>query len=324
MVSLAHHLLAYVEMLQRDVERFTDAHERTDALPLGAGALAGTTLPLDRALVAATLDFDAASGNSLDAVSDRDFVVEITFVCALTMVHMSRLGEEIVTWCSTEYGFADLPDAYATGSSLMPQKKNPDIFELARGRTARVIGDVVTLLTLIKGLPLAYNRDLQEDKPALFDAVDTVRATLRVLTEVMALIDFDVERLREAASDPALVATDIAEYLVRKGVAFREAHGIVGRVVRQTNRRRNGLADVTAEQWAAIDPHFGADVLDIFDMEKRLRSREVAGGPGPRAVSKQLVRMATQVAKTRRAVTVLARDSSAVKEVGAVKRRSTV
>jgi argininosuccinate lyase len=320
-ISLAHHLLAYVEMLQRDVERLQDCHDRCDVLPLGSGALAATTIPINRRVVAEELGFDHVSANSLDAVSDRDFAVEIVGACALLMVHLSRFAEEMVLWTSTEFGFAELPDTHATGSSLMPQKKNPDVLELIRGRTGRVTGALVSLLTMLKGLPLAYNRDLQEDKEAFFDAVDTAQAAVVMLTEVVRVIRFDVEAMAQAASDPVLMATDVAEWLVVRGVPFREAHRIVGRAVRAAQRAGRSLADVGADEWAAIDPRLGPEVIDLFDTEQSLRRREVPGGPGPRMVSRQLVRAAAMVAKTRRVVPVLAKQTQRMKEVGAGVRR---
>ena len=322
-VSIAHHLLAYVEMLQRDIERFEDAHDRCNVLPLGSGALAGTTLPINRRMVAEDLGFEAISANSLDAVSDRDFAVEIVAACALLMVHMSRLGEEIVLWTSAEFGFAELPDAYATGSSLMPQKKNPDVLELARGRTGRTIGDLVALLTTLKGLPLSYNRDLQEDKQSLFDAVDVAASTVAVITDVVKVLRFDVEAMRAAAGDSLLMATDVADYLVVKGVPFRESHRVVGRIVRDLAKQRRGFDALDLDDWRRYSDRFDEDVLELFDVERALRRKEVPGGPGPRMVSRQLVRAATLVAKTRRLVPVMARQTGAVKEVGAgVSRRS--
>jgi argininosuccinate lyase len=321
-VSLAHHLLAYVEMLQRDIERFEDAHDRCNVLPLGSGALAATTLPIDRRMVAEELGFESISANSLDAVSDRDFVVEIVAACALLMVHLSRLGEEIVLWTSSEFGFAELPDAYATGSSLMPQKKNPDVLELARGRSGRAVGDLVAVLTTLKGLPLAYNRDLQEDKPPLFDAVDVAMQTTVIVSDVVRVIGFDTEAMRAAASDPLLMATDLADYLVVKGVPFREAHRVVGRIVRDLQKERRTFTHMNLEDWRQHSDRFDEDVLELFDVDRSLRRKEVAGGPGPKMVSRQLVRAATMVAKTRRIVPVLARQTGAVKEVGAgVQRR---
>lgn len=287
-VTVAHHLLAYVEMLQRDVERLLDARRRCDVLPLGSGAVAGSTLPLDRELTARELGFNSVSLNSIDSVSDRDFAVEITAACALIMVHCSRLAEEIVVWMSREFGFVQLPDTHATGSSLMPQKKNPDVAELARGRSARVIGDVTTLLTLIKGLPLSYNRDLQEDKRPLFDAVDTTATTLEVLADVVSVLRFDADALRRAASDPELMATDAAELLVRQGVPFREAHEIVGAVVRETLGDGRTLADLTFDEWRQASPHFTPDVLELFDIDAAVARRRTAGGPAPDLVTEQI------------------------------------
>ncbi|HWF58303.1 MAG TPA: argininosuccinate lyase [Candidatus Dormibacteraeota bacterium] len=319
-ISLAHHLLAYVEMLQRDIGRLQDAHDRCDVLPLGSGALAGSTLPLDRRGVAEELGFSSISANSLDAVADRDFAVELTGACALTMVHLSRLAGEVVLWTSTEYGFAELPDAYATGSSLMPQKKNPDVLELVRGRTARGIAELAALLTMLKGLPLAYNRDLQEDKVALFGAVDTTLAALGVMTAVVGVLRFDRAAMRAAASDPALLATDVAEYLVVHGMPFRAAHELVGSLVRRTGEEGRTLRDLAVEQWRELTDLAGDDIVELFDVDAALRRREIPGGPGPRTVSRQLVRSATLVAKTRRVVTVLARQPVAAKEVGAAVR----
>ena len=319
-VSMAHHLLAYVEMLQRDIERLEDAHDRCDVLPLGSGALAGSTLPLDRRAVMTELNFASISANSLDAVADRDFVVEVTGACALCMVHLSRLAEEVVLWTSSEYGFADLPDTHATGSSLMPQKKNPDVLELVRGRTARTIGDLTTLLTLLKGLPLAYNRDLQEDKSALFDAVDVTMSSLAVVADVMRVVRFNRRALRAAASDPGLLATDVAEYLVVRGMPFRAAHHLVGAAVKRTLDEGRTLADLGVADWRELTDLAGDDIVDLFDLDAALRRREIPGGPGPRMVSRQLVRAATLVARTRRIATVLARQPAAAKEVGAAVR----
>jgi argininosuccinate lyase len=237
----------------------------------------------------------------MDAVADRDFVVEITSACALTMVHCSRLGEELVLWSSAEFGFASLPDSHATGSSLMPQKKNADVAELARGRSGRVIGDLMTLLTVLKGLPLSYNRDLQEDKEPLFDAVDSTAATLRMLTEVIAVVHFDVDAMRAAALDPSLQATDVAEHLVANGVPFREAHIIVGQLVAQTLAAGRTLADLSFDEWRAASDRFTPNVVRLFDPDSALRRRDVPGGPGPRSVARQLARGRTLVARTRRA-----------------------
>ncbi len=316
-VSLAHHLLAYVEMLQRDVGRLEDVHDRCDVLPLGSGALAGSTLPLDRRGLAEELNFASISANSLDAVSDRDFVVELSAACAMTMVHLSRLAEELVLWTSSEYGFAELPDTHATGSSLMPQKKNPDVLELVRGRSAHTIADLTGLLILLKGLPLAYNRDLQEDKTALFDAVDTTMSSLAAMAEVVRVLRFKRREMRAAASDAGLLATDVAEYLVLRGMPFRAAHQLVAAAVRRTLDEGRTLRDLSAAEWRELTDLAGDDIVDLFDIDAALRRRELPGAPGPRMVSRQLVRAATLVAKTRRVVTVLARQPAAAKEVGA-------
>jgi argininosuccinate lyase len=298
-VSLAHHLLAYVEMLQRDVTRFEAAWRSSDVLPLGSAALAGTTLPIDREIPRRELGFAAISRNSLDAVSDRDFAVELVSACALCMVHLSRLAAEVVLWTTAEFGFAELPDAQATGSSLMPQKKNPDICELARARSARVSGDLVALLGVLHGLPLAYNRDLQEDKGPLFSAVDTARATLAMLAEVVAEIRFDTVAMRRAASDPLLLATDVAELLVSRGLPFREAHLLVGGIVRECLEARRSLADLALPEWRRHSELFDEEVLRLFDLAGALRRRDLPGGPGPRAVGRQLGRARLLVARTR-------------------------
>ncbi|HYA00580.1 MAG TPA: argininosuccinate lyase [Candidatus Binatia bacterium] len=299
-VSLAHHLLAYVEMLQRDVERLEGARRRCDRLPLGSGALAGTTLPIDRDIARRALGFQALSANSLDAVSDRDFAVELVFACALLMLHLSRFAEEVVLWTGAEWGFAELPDTHATGSSLMPQKKNPDVLELVRARSGRTAGDLVSLLAVLKGLPLAYDRDLQEDKRPLFDAVDTALASLAILAEIVSVLRFDVAAMRRAASDPMLQATDVAEHLVARGLAFREAHRLVGAAVQRCLAQGRSLADLGLEEWRAISDRFDESVLGLFDVDAALRRRELPGGPGPRAVSRALARATAMVARTRR------------------------
>ncbi len=299
-VSLAHHLLAYVEMLQRDVERIGDAARRCDVLPLGSGALAGSTLPLDRDSLARDLGFSALSANSMDAVSDRDAAIEIVSACAILMTHASRVCEDMILWSTAEFGFLELDDAHATGSSLMPQKKNPDVLELARARTGRVIGDLVTLLTVVKGIPLAYDRDLQEDKRALFDALDTTSSTVSVLAEVVGLARFDADAMRRAASDPVLRATDVAEYLVNRGVPFREAHALVAQAVRATQAAGTTIADLNLREWRSISPHFDRDVLRLFDVDQALRRRVTAGGPGPGSVARQLTRARHLIATTRR------------------------
>src|SRR5450432_3765906 len=255
-VLLAHHLLAHFWALGRDLDRWRDCLERVDVSPLGAGALAGSSLPLDPQLVANELGFGSAFTNSLDAVSDRDFVAEALFVLTLTQTHLSRIGEEIVLWATEEFGFIQLPDAYSTGSSMLPQKKNPDIAELARGKAGRVIGDLVGFLTTLKGLPLAYNRDLQEDKEPLFDALDTCALSLRALAGMLDAIEFVDERMAEAADSSMTSATDLAEHLVRAGVPFRDAHAAVGMLVRQSIER-----GVPFEELVATDPRLGPEAL---------------------------------------------------------------
>ena len=283
---LAHHLLAYEAMLARDSERIAQARARANVLPLGAGALAGVTYPIDREFVARELGFDSVAGNSLDAVSDRDFVVDFHAAAALTMVHLSRLAEEIVLWSTAEFGFVRLPDAFATGSSMMPQKRNPDVAELARGKSARAIGNLVQALTLLKSQPLAYNRDLQEDKEPLFDSVDTLLATLGVIAAMLPALEFDAERGRELASADFALATDIADYLAKRGVPFREAHEAVGRLVARCEREGKGFADLTIDDYRAAHAAFDEDVLAI-DLDSALAARSAPGGTAPQAVERQ-------------------------------------
>jgi argininosuccinate lyase len=288
-VLLAHHLLAYVEMLGRDYTRFAFAHLMMDQLPLGSGALAGVPYPVDRDAVAEELDFSEVSANSIDAVSDRDFVADYVYAASLTMVHLSRLAEELVLWSSAEFRFIRLPDAFATGSSIMPQKKNPDVAELARGRTGPVIGDLVGLLTALKGLPLAYNRDLQEDKPALFHAEDTLLSSLEVLAAMLPRVEVDARRTRRAASADHALATDLADYLVRKGLPFREAHEAVGKLVRQAEEAGVELQRLPLSDYRTCSPLFDEDARAI-DVSASLRARDVAGGTAPRQVSAALRR----------------------------------
>jgi argininosuccinate lyase len=298
--TLAHHLLAYLAMLQRDFDRLQDAFDRVDVMPLGSGAATGSGLPLNRELVAKELGFNTISQNSLDAVSDRDFVVEIEAAAALVMVHLSRLAEELVAWSSTEFGFVELPDEYATGSSLMPQKKNPDVPELVRGRTGRVVGQLVAMLTTLKGLPLSYNRDLQEDKEGFFVAIDTTLAALEVMAKMLPRLRFREDALAAAASDPALMATEVADYLVRKGVPFREAHGVVGRAVKRVASGKNGsLADLSLEQWQALHDAFDEDVSQALDPARALSARRGTGSPGPGATRRALVRANLAVKRNR-------------------------
>ncbi len=286
-VSLAHHLLAYVEMLTRDRERFAQALARTDVMPLGAGALAATTLPIDRAMVARELGFARISANSIDAVSDRDFAVDFLSAAALAAIHLSRMSEEIILWSSNEFSFVSLPDEFSTGSSMMPQKKNPDLAELIRGKTGRVIGDLVAMLTILKGLPLAYNSDLQEDKERVFDALDTIQPALRLMAKLWPALRFDRAAMRAAAGGFAL-ATDVAEYLVEHGVAFREAHEIVGRLVRETAAAGATLEDLKPGDLRRYSPVFQADSAELLSPEKSLARRSIAGGPAPATVRRRL------------------------------------
>src|SRR5271167_118210 len=251
-VLMAHHLLAYVEMLERDYERLTDCAKRVDVLPLGSGAIAGSTLPLDREFVRKLLGFARVSENSMDAVGDRDFIIEYNAACALLAVHLSRLAEDLILWSTAEFHFIRIGDAYTTGSSLMPQKKNPDIAELARGKSARVIGNLVASLTLLKGLPMTYNRDLQEDKERLFDTTDAVQSTLLIFAEMLGHIEVNAESCKAAASDPLLLATDLADWLVRKGVPFREAHHLVGSAVAYAEKKKVPIYKIKVAEWKKI------------------------------------------------------------------------
>jgi len=289
-VSLAHHLLAHGWAFARDVDRLLDCRRRADVSPLGAGALAGSSIPLDPDGVAADLGFAARFENSLDAVSDRDFVAEGLFALTLIGIHLSRLGEEIVLWTTDEFGFAALDDAYATGSSMLPQKKNPDIAELARGKAGRLIGDLTGLLSTLKGLPLAYNRDLQEDKEPLFDAVDQVSLGLTAMGGLLATLRFDTERMQAAADSPFAAATDLAEHLVLGGTPFREAHAIVGGLVRDSIERRVPLGDLVAAH-----PSFGEADRALLEPGVALTRRITPGGAGPVAVAVQLDRYRTRL-----------------------------
>ena len=300
-VYLAHHLLAYVEMLERDCERLWDCHSRVNICPLGSGAIAGSTLPLKRELVAKLLGFTDASGraeltqNSMDAVSDRDFIVEFCATAALLAVHISRLAEDVILWAGAEFNFIKIADAYTTGSSLMPQKKNPDIAELARGKTGRVIGNLVALLTLLKGLPMTYNRDLQEDKEQLFDTADTVRATTRLMAAMLRNTKINRTACEKAASDPALLATDLADYLVRKGMPFRQAHHVVGAVVALAEKNGKPLNRLTLVELQSVDKTFERDALGVFDLRRAMARRNITGAPGTMEVAKQLMRWRKQL-----------------------------
>jgi argininosuccinate lyase len=295
-VFFAHHLLAYVEMLERDHQRLADVFKRVNVCPLGAGALAGSTLPLDRAYVAKLLGFVDARGrlrlaqNSMDAVSDRDFAVEFCAAAALIAAHLSRFAEDIILWACSEFAFIRIADEYTTGSSLMPQKKNPDVAELTRGKSGRVFGNLMALLTLLKGLPMTYNRDLQEDKERLFDSVDSTRQTLRLMTGMLDHTSVNRSACERAAADPAMLATDLAEYLVQKKVSFREAHHAVGRAVAFAESKGKSLAQLSLAEWSGIHQAFAQDALKVFDLRAALAKRALVGAPGTRQVRQQLQR----------------------------------
>lgn len=289
-VLFAHHLLAYVEMFERDKGRLGDAVKRFNVSPLGAGALAGSTLPLNRELVAKKLGFNGVTQNSMDAVGDRDFIAEVLAALAITAVHCSRLAEDCVLWMSQEFNFVVFDDAFCTGSSLMPQKKNPDAAELTRGKTGRVIGSLMGILTTMKGLPLTYNRDLQEDKEGLFDAVDTVKLVLSILAPMMATATVNTEKMLKAASDPALMATDLAEWLVCQGVPFRDAHHQVGAFVSDCEKNDRALNEATLEQMRETIPLAEPACLTLFSPEKSVAGREITGATGPEQVARQLDR----------------------------------
>ncbi len=290
-VLLAHHLLAHGWALARDVDRLAEACRRADVSPLGAGALAGSSLPLDPARTASELGFSAVFDNSLDAVSDRDFVADALYALAMLGVHLSRLGEELVLWSSSEFGFVELDDAFATGSSMMPQKKNPDVAELARAKAGRLIGHLTGLLATLKGLPLAYAKDLQEDKEPLFDAVDTVRLTLSALDGLMASARFDTDRMAAAASSPYTAATDVAEWLVARGTPFRQAHAIVGELVRRSLVGDGPLADLVA-----ADDRLGPDAAALLEPGASVAGRNTPGSAGPEAVAAQMARFRQRIA----------------------------
>ena len=288
-------------MLERDCERLWDCHSRVNICPLGSGAIAGSTLPLQRELVAELLGFVDANGqvqltqNSMDAVSDRDFMIEFCSAAAVLAMHISRLAEDIILWVSAEFNYLKIADAYTTGSSLMPQKKNPDIAELSRGKTGRVYGNLISLLTLLKGLPMTYNRDLQEDKERLFDTADTVRATTRLMAAMLNHTTVNQTACATAASDPALLATDLADYLVRKGMAFRPAHHVVGAVVALAEKTGKRLNELTLTELKSVNNTFSSDALAVFNLQTAMAQRNLTGAPGTKEVAKQLVRWRTQL-----------------------------
>lgn len=284
-VALGHHMLAYAEMLVRDRERFIDCRGRTNVLPLGSGALSGSPYPLDREMVARELGFDSVSRNSMDAVADRDFMVEFLAACAITQVHLSRMAEDVVLWASAEFGFVSLPDAFATGSSMMPQKKNADVAELARGRAGRTLGELVNLLSNMKGQPMTYNRDLQEDKQSVMNAAGVVIPTLAIFSAMMPALTFNTGHMRAMAGEGFSLTTDVADYLVKKGMPFREAHGIVGSLVQACEARSCALHELPMDVYTAASSLFQPDVLDI-SVDSALAARDIPGGTAPNQVRK--------------------------------------
>ena len=287
-VLFSHYLLAYHEMLSRDQDRFRDARRRTNVSPLGAGALAGTTFPVDRESVAADLGMEGVSENSIDAVSDRDFAADFLYACAMTMMHLSRLSEEMVYWSSAEFGFLSLPDPLCTGSSIMPQKKNPDVPELIRGKAGRAYGNLVNLLTVMKGLPLAYNRDMQEDKEPAFDSARTVKESLIGAALLIRGMTVNEDRMRAACDEGFLTATDLADYLARKGIPFRKAHEITGKIVCYCEKKGKRLKDLSLKEFRSFSRKIEEDVADFVSLTNSVRMRNVRGGTGPRRVKTRL------------------------------------
>lgn len=294
-VLLAHHLMAYYEMFTRDADRFRDGLRRIDVMPLGSAALAGTTYPIDRAYTAGLLNFPRISANSIDGVSDRDFIIEFLSSASLCMVHLSRLSEELVLWSSSEFAFIELPDAFATGSSIMPQKKNPDVPELVRGKAGRVFGDLMAMLTTVKGLPLAYNRDMQEDKAPLFSTVDTLKACLDIYIQMLPHLRIRKEAMGAAAASGYLSATDLADYLAAKGMPFREAHGCAGRAVAFAIEKGRELHELTLEELKSFSKLVDGDVFDVLTVQQMIDRRTCAGGTGTAAVQEAIAEAGKQM-----------------------------
>ncbi len=292
-ITLAHHMGAYFEMFKRDYERMRDIYKRTNTCPLGSGALAGTTYPLDREYTAQLLGFEGPTLNSMDGVSDRDYLIELMAALSTVMMHLSRFSEEVIIWNSNEYQFVEIDDAYSTGSSIMPQKKNPDIAELVRGKTGRVYGALMSLLTTMKGIPLAYNKDMQEDKEMCFDAMDTAKGCIALFTGMLRAMQFQTERMEKSARQGFTNATDAADYLVNHGVPFRDAHGIVGRLVLYCIEKNIALDDMTLEEYREISPVFEEDIFDAVSMETCVNKRLTAGAPGKKAM-KQVIKLYKQ------------------------------
>lgn len=294
-VLLSHHLLSYVEMLQRDVERYLDSLKRINILPLGACALAGTTFPIDRSYVAKLLGFNGITSNSIDSVSDRDFAIEFLSISSILSMHLSRLAEELVIWSSEEFKFIEMPDAFTTGSSIMPQKKNPDVAELVRGKTGRIYGNLLTLLTIMKGLPMSYNRDMQEDKMPLFDTVDTIKACLIVMSEMFSGIKFNTKRMIETAGDAFSTATDIAEYLVKKGLPFRNAHEITGKIVLHCINNKIKLNELSLNELKSFSDKFNSDIFKYLRPEESVKNKKSSGSTSIVEVKKQIKKMKEKI-----------------------------
>ena len=293
-ITLAHHLMAYFQMFSRDIDRLMDCKKRTNVMPLGAGALAGTTYPLDREAVANELGFSAITQNSMDAVSDRDFVIELSSVLSIVMMHLSRFCEELILWSASEFGFVEMDDAYSTGSSIMPQKKNPDVAELIRGKTGRVYGSTMTLLTMMKSLPLTYNKDMQEDKEAIFDAVDTVKLCLPVFNKMIATMKVKEDKMLEAAGGGFTNATDAADYLVYKGLPFREAHEIIGKLVLYCVQNQKSLEQIILDEFKKFSRIIEEDIYEAISLKTCVKKRKLPGGPAEEAV-KVAIRMGKQL-----------------------------
>ena len=287
-LTFAHYVLAYAQMFMRDVKRLDDVYARTNVMPLGSGALAATTYPINRHRVAELLGFDSVTENSMDGVSDRDFVIELASALSMLMMHMSRFSEEIILWCSSEFKFIELDDAYSTGSSIMPQKKNPDVAELVRGKTGRIYGDLTTLLTMMKGLPLAYNKDMQEDKEAIFDALDHTQLAIEVFTAMFATMKVNAQSMRRAAAQGFINATDCADYLVKRGMAFRDAYKVSGKLVAYCIKENTTLEELPLETFKEFSETFGDDVYDAIDLDNCVNRRTAYGGPSPESVKHQI------------------------------------
>lgn len=287
-ITFSHHLLAYAEMFKRDIGRLFDASDRLDEMPLGSGALATSTYPIDRNFVAKELGFSKITLNSLDSVSDRDYAIEVLSALSIIMMHLSRFSEEIILWCTNEFNFIELSDEYSTGSSIMPQKKNPDVAELVRGKTGRVYGDLITLLTVMKGIPLAYNKDMQEDKECLFDALDTATLSIKTFTGMISTMKINVESMKEGAKKGFTNATDVADYLVKKGMAFREAHGVVGEMVLYCISKKIGIEDLTIDEFKSFSNYFDEDIYNAINLLTCVEERSVIGGPSTSSVKTQI------------------------------------